>query len=77
MAIGIGVGVAAALWVLSLHGWWFFLTVGDSHGSGSAIGPFTGLIVLISTVTGVSLKCLERNRYRDVVARLDRQDGPR
>ena len=66
MAIGIDWAVVAVFGCLSLYGWWFFFTVGPTHGPGAEVGLLAGAVAAIAAGIAYWLKRQERGGYRGV-----------
>jgi hypothetical protein len=66
MVVGIAWVVAAVFGCLSLYGWWFFLTVGPTHGPGAEVGLLAGGVASVAAGFAYWLQRRERERYRDL-----------
>jgi hypothetical protein len=55
MATGIAMFVAAVFACVSLYGFWFYASVGQSHGPGMEIGIIAGAVAFIAFTVGVLL----------------------
>jgi hypothetical protein len=54
--------IAACFAALSLYGWWFYFSVGPTHGAGAEIGVVAGSLALVAAAVAAWLKRRENRR---------------